>query len=59
MICWLHRSLASVPSTSTEGPEDIVGSNENVAGTVVIETSQGATAVMSPALTPYPFSAPR
>lgn len=50
-------SLGSLPSTSAEGSEDIVG-NENVAGTVVIETSQAAAAVATPPLTQYPFSTP-
>ncbi|XP_052085872.1 E3 ubiquitin-protein ligase UBR5-like isoform X2 [Mytilus californianus] len=47
---------ASVPSSSTEGPVDIVGANENVANTVVIETSQASTSVLSPATAPFPFT---
>lgn len=57
-ILYICRSLGSLPSTSAEGSEDIVG-NENVAGTVVIETSQAAAAVATPPLTQYPFSTPR
>ncbi|CAG2184492.1 EDD1 [Mytilus edulis] len=47
---------ASVPSSSTEGPVDIVGANENVANTVVIETSQASTSGLSPATAPFPFT---